>query len=348
MTELARWRSGNAGVCKTSMQGFNSLPRLKGRLVASSATRRRGGFIGESANLTIFTLTCRAASSSVERFPDKKEAHGPTPWPPTKEYMAHPEKEARKTVIGRHLTEAIVRPLLNFEIVDEHNGMAQAKLLLDSGQGLILGFTHFSKKDGPIYGAFALQYAKDRTIPVVLPIALHQYMDHQSILERLVKMARGTIIPIVIDDTQKDPQFSDLPLNEGMDKYFLAAKEALSRGGIVALSLQGGRKPTLGEPVPALSTLVATLYRHRITKYGIQYVGIAPKRNVEPQDYLLMSGWNFFSRYQVRPGSVHTFQEVQKDLELKRVSDFRKVDDWGIAEIRTLVQPSYSKQPNLS
>ena len=26
---MARWRSGNAGVCKTSMQGFNSLPRLK-------------------------------------------------------------------------------------------------------------------------------------------------------------------------------------------------------------------------------------------------------------------------------------------------------------------------------
>ncbi len=53
---MARWRSGNAAVCKTAMRGFNSLTRLK------------------------FSLDIgRALSSLVERFPDKKEVHGPIP-----------------------------------------------------------------------------------------------------------------------------------------------------------------------------------------------------------------------------------------------------------------------------
>ena len=59
---LARWRSGNAGVCKTSMRGFDSLSRLKNRV----------------------------GSSSVERFSDKEEADGSIPSRPTDLKKAKP------------------------------------------------------------------------------------------------------------------------------------------------------------------------------------------------------------------------------------------------------------------
>ena len=53
MLRKARWRSGNAAVCRTDIQGFDSLPRL------------------------------RAVSSLVERFSDKEEADGSIPSRPT-------------------------------------------------------------------------------------------------------------------------------------------------------------------------------------------------------------------------------------------------------------------------
>jgi hypothetical protein len=55
---VARWRRGNAGVCKTSMQGFDSLPRLK--------------------------VVIWIGSSLVERFTDNEEVDGPIPSRSTK------------------------------------------------------------------------------------------------------------------------------------------------------------------------------------------------------------------------------------------------------------------------
>ncbi len=41
MVRRARWRSGNAGVCKTSMRGFDSLPRLHVNLASPDAGPRQ-------------------------------------------------------------------------------------------------------------------------------------------------------------------------------------------------------------------------------------------------------------------------------------------------------------------
>ncbi len=251
------------------------------------------------------------------------------------------------TYIGRHVTDSILRPLLNFDVVDEMGGIAQAERTVSEGKGLVLGFTHFSKRDGPIYASYALHYAKNLSVPVVLPVAHHQFVDYKSVLLPLAKLGHGELYPIVIDDTIQDPRFADLPLNQGMEVYMPAAVNALRGGGVVALSLQGGRKSFMGENVPALSTLMVYLHRNHTDNYAVQCVGISPKKNVESHEYNQLSGWNFFTRYQVRVGRTYTFQELQTSLGLSSLKDFRRVDPWAGELASQLVQTSYLKQPNL-
>jgi hypothetical protein len=251
------------------------------------------------------------------------------------------------TYIGRHVTESILRPLLNFEVVDDMGGIAQAERMVSEGKGLVLGFTHFSKRDGPIYAAYALHYAKSLSVPVVLPIAHHQFEDYKSVLLPLARLGHGKLYPIVIDDTIQDPRFADLPLNQGMEMYMPAAVDAIRDGGMVALSLLGGRKSFMGEAVPALSTLMVYLHRYHSDNYAVQCVGISPKKNVESHEYTKFSGWNFLTRYRVRAGRTYTFQDLQTSLGLSSLKDFRKVDPWAGEQVSQLVQPSYLKQPNL-
>lgn len=248
---------------------------------------------------------------------------------------------------GRKITECVLHPLLNYKIEDGYGGMARADNLLSSGYGLILGFNHFSKRDAPIYGEFSLQYAKNHPVPLVLPIAYHQYEDYKRILEALAKVTYGQLYPIVIDDTVEIPHYEHLSLNQGMERYIPAAVDALQQGGIVALSLQGGRKSSLGEPVPALSTLMVKLFQHGVKDYAVQCIGISPKKDVEQDAWDALAGWNLTMPYVVKVGQTFTYPEITQTLDLRRPRDFRKVDEWGYNNLRYLVQPSYLEQPDL-
>ena len=97
---MARWRRGNAAVCKTAMQRFDSAPSLIKREVTSGKARSRfvrqnsyaipalpvrsPAIRDEGEHAPQFAIMCIwAYSSAVERFSDKEEVDSPTLSAPT-------------------------------------------------------------------------------------------------------------------------------------------------------------------------------------------------------------------------------------------------------------------------
>lgn len=247
-----------------------------------------------------------------------------------------------KTAVGWRLCiESAMRLPLNYELIDNAGAMLQAKEVLSQGKGLVIGFPHFSKRDGLIYGNYALHVGQRQRIPLVLPMALHQYDDFKPALLAVSRLCDGMICPIVIDDTVKREKYKDLPIGQGMKEYLISASKAIQEGGIVALSLQGGRKASLGEPVPALSTLLEFLFRRGVDNYAVHFVGITPKTTLDPEGFEDLDGWNFSMRYTVRPGKTYLFENLREVFGLTQASEYAQLDAWGYQELAGLVQDSY-------
>jgi hypothetical protein len=254
---------------------------------------------------------------------------------------SEPSRLSKIAVGWRLCIESALRLPMNYDVIDDVGAILQAKEVLSQGKGLVIGFPHFSKRDGLIYGNYALHVAQRQRVPLVLPMALHQYDDFKPALRTLSRLCDGLVCPIVIDDTVKREKYKDLPIGQGMKEYLISASKAIQEGGIVALSLQGGRKASLGEPVPALSTLLEFLFRRGVDNYAVHFVGITPKTSLVPEAFEDLDGWNMGMRYTVRPGNTYMFKNLQEAFGLTQVREYAQLDAWGYRELAGLVQESY-------
>ncbi|MCX6791925.1 MAG: hypothetical protein NT149_02705 [Candidatus Gottesmanbacteria bacterium] len=248
---------------------------------------------------------------------------------------------SRRIHIGRYLTEFLFRGPLNYEVSEDTGGILKAEDALSSGDGLVIGLPHFSKRDGLIYGTYALHFAKLRNVPLVLPMALHQFKDFEPAMHMLERICDGVVCPIVIDDTVQQEKYKELSQGQGMREYLRVASEAIKSGGIVAISLQGGRKAFLGEPVPALSTLLAFLHRRSIQNFAVHFAGITPAQTVEPSAFEELKGWNLGVSYIVKPGNTYSFGELNRQFDFNSKDSLKPINAWGYRELAKLVQPSY-------
>jgi len=264
--------------------------------------------------------------------------------------MAIPEISiSQKAFLGRVFVRSLIHVPLNYDVVrnprgriEKSDGIAQAESALSQGKGLVIGFSHFSRRDGIIYGDYALRFGAFRRVPVVMPIAYHQYEDFKSVLQPLAKLCEGNVYPIVIDDTKEHDEYKNLPFGQGMRTYLKAAVSAINQGGIVALSLQGGRKESLSTQTEVLSTLLGALHIYKLTNYVVHFAGISPKKPVPPEAYTDLSGWNFSMRYNLRPGNTYSLDYINDMFQFSGTDDYKKVDKWGYDELAGLVQPSFT------
>jgi hypothetical protein len=244
---------------------------------------------------------------------------------------------------GRFLTRFLLQGSLNYEVgEDTTGGKKKAEVALSKRYGVIMGYTHIGKRDGIIYGTYALPFIERSNVPLVIPVWFHQYKKFEQYLHFVEWACRGKTYPLVIDDTKKIEEFKDLPRGQGKDAYLGGASEAIKAGGIVATSLVGGRRTSLPEPpVPALSTLLAYLYERDIRKFAVHFVGISPAQTVEPSEYEDLKGWNFKVPLIVRPGNTYVFEELIDKFDFSSKESLKPINAWGYSELAGVVQPSY-------
>lgn len=126
-----------------------------------------------------------------------------------------------------------------------------------------------------------------------------------------------------------------LPLGHGTREYFRAARRALKEGGIVWVSPQQGRRPSLelSDKEPMKFVLGKD---NDFQNVGVLFLSLSLKGEV---DYSRRTGINVGRTYDVKMGPTVTKAELYR---LSRVMD-KSIDDATIIIYSHLVDPGYNR-----
>lgn len=213
-------------------------------------------------------------------------------------------------------------------------GLERACDLVDKGYGLIVAFTHSTFRDIVDLSVWLEHQRSFESRPMISPIAIHQIKPG---INMLIELFDIEAYPIVTEDSRKRPEYAKLDRREVFDlysRYVQAASRGLRNGGIVPIALQGGRRPTLGEPTNGLSTIMHQTSRDEIDNYAVLFVGVEyPGAENNPD---ASKHYNLFKRYRLNVGSVSTAGEIYD-----KVGKGHAIDNWAYEQLALLVRKSY-------
>lgn len=232
---------------------------------------------------------------------------------------------------GRGVVSMATSPVLRHEVVEKSvGGLDRARSFIYQGLGMVVAYTHFSKRDDADVMQYLITDPVFRTRTIVSPIAFHQY---RGWIGALANAANIELHPIVTKDTLQHEKFGHVTINDGIDRYIQRSVGTLRLGGIVPIAVQGGRRPTLGEPTRALSMFMAQTMRKHVDQYGILFVGLELPGQ---EDYSTVRGYIPGRKILLNIGDAFTASEV-----FDQAINLRGIDTWAFSQFKTLVPPSY-------
>jgi hypothetical protein len=233
-----------------------------------------------------------------------------------------------------------LRPVLRQEVSStDENGLQRAREAAKQGIGLVILYTHSAKRDGfDAAKSIAVDTPEFVDKPSVFVVAQHQekwplnwlqekaafmypflttphtidYMKEKmkktEIKEHLIRKENGEIETVVDDGLQY------LKVGDGSEEYIELSREALLRGGTVAISFQGGRSPHLdvdkGPPTVALFLKELTKDPQKpVPNFGFLFVGVSGK-GIKNFSTKRSQGLRLFRTAQLRFGPYLTLDEL--------------------------------------
>jgi hypothetical protein len=236
--------------------------------------------------------------------------------------------------------------LLKHEVHQAGNGdgIKKAEDFLNNGYGLIIAYTHPSRKETGGIFIIPAQSPVMRERRVVEPHAIHQ---RQKWIDKVTKHIGVEMHYIITDDTveyewEHQQEYAPGTFRDYSERGHLQALaaqrelEVLSEGGIMLAAFQGGRRSELTVPErPALGTFAAEI-KKRGMKVAVLPVGVGI-RGVT--DYENASGYNWTKKYDLWVGEP---EDIAKIAE--KAGSNRKVDQYITNNmIANLVPEAYLK-----
>lgn len=256
--------------------------------------------------------------------------------------------------VTRMVRGAVIPPVDFFFPDDGYDQTAHldaAGDLFDQGYGAIVPFNHFAESDSFQLLKVLGKHWAFREREVILPMARHHFEHHKKEIVPIARALGVTIYPLVIPDTLLYEEFQDLTLGEGMRQYLSAAKNALSKGAIVALAPQVGRRSQLGEPEEAVgAVLMSYLWKNPDPKVFFLPAGlsIVSETDYSPNN---VGGYNFRRQYHTVIDRPYTITDVLEELGVgekdltrdPRTARFlvRSIDQWMFQKLACLVSEDY-------
>lgn len=241
------------------------------------------------------------------------------------------------TLGSRVLARAVASPFRR-EIEDGSNGLSRAKELQKQGFGLVVLYTHFSKRDALEIINLIYRNPLMRKKRILAPIALHEYK--KWLFDKPGKVLDVTLCPVVTQDTIDKGKNEGHELGYGQEEYFQKAIQFLQNGDITIIAPQVGRREILGVPAKRarpIGTLIARIDRIiDFDKYAFLLVGLGIK-GAEDYKKEHVEGLNPLKTYQLNIGATFTREEVMGEVN----GDYREVDKFVFEQLRELVPPAY-------
>jgi hypothetical protein len=247
--------------------------------------------------------------------------------------------------VARKIAIKITNPILKSETTNNPETIAKAEKMLENGHGLIIITNHFSERDGLellkiIFNDKAMAEKK-----VITPMAYHMVTP---LYRMLGKMLDVTPMPIVTQSTIDKGKSDGKELNDGKPEYLGKSITRLKEGGIVVITPQGSRMPSLGEKFnnPALGTIMSRAEAKGIGEYGLLLIGLGIK---EATDYSekMFEKFNLSEKYTINVGNYFTNKEIWERAAILAKAEGRPerpdkfVDTVIHEELRKVVPPSY-------
>lgn len=218
------------------------------------------------------------------------------------------------------------------------DGLSQATDFVRDGGGLILAYTHPSKREGADIMVWLLGQPVLKTKPIVSPVSYHTYSRSRAGYEASAWMTGSKLYPVVTPETlQKMPGQADQLKRKGLFDYLKNAAKTLREGGIVPLALQAaGEQKTLGEPTQVLSALVATAQMKKVERWGVLFMGIDFSQAGTARAAL--KEFNLGKKARINVGEFFSGPQA---LEAAH-HNLRDLDPWAFTKLAGLMPLSYS------
>lgn len=193
------------------------------------------------------------------------------------------------------------------DIID--NATEKASKLLSEGYSLWILGTHPSKREGIELIARPAHFVPDLVKhPIVMPISLHQYLEHKRLVDFLMRLTAAAIVPVVNEDTVEEANKErvekklkrKVKRGLGLRKYSELVKDAYHGGGIAGIAPQGGRRKKLDLSQAHLEPVKFLLDRNKIPRDGklaFLFNSMVPLSNEDPNK--IYESYNFGVNYKV-------------------------------------------------
>lgn len=243
------------------------------------------------------------------------------------------------TPLRRLLAETILH-VLPIEYIGATQAVGELDEVMKQGPGVIVACNHFSDGDHTRLAAYLVtrspMIAKR---PITAPVSLHQYNARVKIPARI---AGVTLSPIVTKNTKEQKGWSEDKMGEEerrqmFARYLTDSRSTLEQGGLVILSPQARRKPTLGEP-PKGKPMKLLLEENHANSNGLYIVvaGLGIKGQERYDDPAIKG---------INPGTIYTLNmthpvSIQELMKLSG-NDLEHVDETVFDLMKQVVPPEY-------
>lgn len=234
------------------------------------------------------------------------ERNRPTP------KIEKPIQLPRKGVIYRRkqladgLTRRILDRIMPTEFVQQGNGFKRVEQFVQAKRGgVIFLYFHPSERESVDVCRFACESEDLRGLPVVAPMALHQYDKwyYRAMAEHF-----GLILkPVVTENTMEREKYKGRHKGEGLGEFIDSSIGVLREGGIVILQLTPGRYSTVSEGEMTLEFFMNRTDRNMFDDYLICLIGVDPL-GIDVKEH---KGVNLFHPYRMIYGDAYTKQEIR-------------------------------------
>lgn len=225
------------------------------------------------------------------------------------------------------------------EIMEDASSFQEINEHMHNGYGVVITYNHISLSDHIRIIATCITNVKSiATRAIVSPIAEHQY---NTPIINFCRETHVVLLPIITPHTikkyrEQGKSTTDKNIcREKYKKFILNAHDALNRGGSVFIAPQGGRKPSLGNPL-TYGPLYHLLENYPNEKLLFVSAGLGIP---DISDYATQKtrGLNVLRRYTLKVSSPFT----RKELVNKIQGDENKIDAYIFNALHTVVPDAY-------
>lgn len=288
------------------------------------------------------------------------------------EYVKNPTESQIRT---RKVLSRILAPVLRREMIHtEDNGLERAREAARNGAGTIIVWNHPTERDGfQIAKSIVLDTPELASRISVFPVSQHQDRFPLGWLQENA----GFLYPFITTDRTfnkvrhdndngqvhllrdidgnlqifRDDGTQYLRATDGLREYINMSQDALSKGGSVSISFQGGRADHLDLNVDEarIGIFLQAMKSRGVKNIGLLLVGIGERGRV---DYDLDDpALRPFKKFTVTVGPYFTLGELSNQAEIavgddNRLTHARKIDKFIRQKFVELVPTEYLSPPN--